>query len=119
MGYTHYWNHSGFTSEQWRSIAAHARNLLDTTAIPLVGAMREENAHPDINEAYIIFNGEGAEGGHEPFMLAREPTEFDFCKTACKPYDVLVGAILAYAAQIAPETFATSNDGSRTYPIVP
>jgi hypothetical protein len=58
-----------------------------------------ECGDPIINfETGINLNGERS---HETFLLKPEATGFAFCKTARKPYDKVVTAILLRASQLA------------------
>ena len=60
----------------------------------------------DVNDDGVCFNGIGG-NGHEPFCFTREPDSlhgkegfgFTFCKTAQKPYDEVVCAVLLAAIQ--------------------
>jgi hypothetical protein len=100
MGYTHYWNHNGISTTDWRILAEYAHSLIGMASekgINLAVKFDEPEKLPEINEAWIRFNGIG-EDGHETFYLTREPTEFDFCKTARKPYDWVVADLLAFAS---------------------
>src|SRR5687768_3329224 len=99
MGYTHYWHHDDIAIADWRTLTLYARSIIDIATARGVKLAVEFNMPtqlPDINEAEIRFNGVGDEG-HETFLLTREKTEFDFCKTAQKPYDVVVAEILSFA----------------------
>ena len=114
MGYTHYWsNKEVINSEKWRNICAFAHKTISESGIPLLFESDEPGTKPDINEAYIRFNGVD-DDGHETFLLKREITDFDFCKTARKPYDQVVGLILNYTMSIVP-SFSTSNDDDLNY----
>ena len=97
MGYTHYWSNSRpFTDTEWALIAQKSREILGHAQDRLGIAISEEydiNRIPVVTDSEIRFNGY-ADEGHETFMITREPTEFSFCKTARKPYDVAVVAIL-------------------------
>jgi hypothetical protein len=98
--------------------------------VPVAAEFDTPDAAPELTDAYIRFNGIG-EDGHETFCLvagmARQegcplprerrartlpihPGRFDFCKTARKPYDVLVTAVL----WIAHEEYGlrVSSDGT-------
>jgi hypothetical protein len=90
MGYTHYYNHTGIPAKEWGTLIKHARTILDLCGVP---------TEHEIGEAGIIINGIG-EGGHEPFILTPKPIEFQFCKTAQKPYDLPVTAILCVAEYV-------------------
>jgi hypothetical protein len=66
----------------------------------------------------ICFEGKG-ELGHEPFLLTSADVETDqefspcigFCKTARKPYDMLVCATLILVNNIAPDLLDIRSDG--------
>jgi len=59
----------------------------------------------------IRFNGKDDEG-HETFMLTPDPSDFNFCKTAQKPYDLVVVAILCLLAHRTDT--GVSSDGDRS-----
>ena len=88
MGYTHYWDKKngleGYDKalpiikrilERYKDIIAYECDMPDTPAI--------------CNEEMIRFNGIG-DDGHETFLFTNDAEEFAFCKTARKPYDVVV-----------------------------
>ena len=58
----------------------------------------------------VRFNGIG-NNGHETFMLTPAVKSFDFCKTACKPYDKYVVATLALAKYHFGDDILVSSDG--------
>ena len=58
----------------------------------------------------IRFNGKGEEG-HETFMLTPDSQEFNFCKTAQKPYDIVVVAILCLLAHHTSGVTVSSDGG--------
>jgi hypothetical protein len=82
---------------------------------------------PEFNEARFAINGdashyvEGRDLAHETFCWEGipsisewrkdEPETFDFCKTAYKPYDVVVTAILIRAKTIYGDCVKISSDG--------
>lgn len=117
MGYTHYWRSSeDMTPAQWGDICTYAHRLFDTAGdygIVLQHEYDEPDTKPDINDYSIQFNGKDEEG-HETFYLTREATRFAFCKTARKPYDLIVGKLLWYVAQVV-TTFKPSNDDGLNY----
>ncbi len=124
MGYTHYWSMSrDFTDKEWRDITVAARRIVNYAQSARGIALSKEydiNRIPVIGSAQIRFNGYGDEG-HETFHLTHkvgEPPEyrigqpdFQFCKTARKPYDPVVVAILNSTRHIAPDAFSWSSDG--------
>lgn len=85
MGYTHYWREVGSFSTNFvinaSRIIDHKRHILDVT---------------DIDSFCVSFNGRG-DDAHETFIFASNSPGFAFCKTAAKPYDVVVTAVLALA----------------------
>lgn len=105
MGYTHYWRHNFNEAlnkqenyakciEDMMKIVEHNKAILNV----------EENDEYD-----IFFNGIG-DDEHETFVFPPKE-EFDFCKTAHKPYDIVVVACLAVAKDIFSDKFRTSSDG--------
>jgi hypothetical protein len=123
MGYTHYWYQKGNVApEVWGKITEAVEKII--AAKPKVKIRREYNSisSPLINEQEISFNGIG-DLGHETFWLTREqqPTPqwqarphlgtFSFCKTANKPYDLLVCATLLIAKCYADDVFTLASDG--------
>lgn len=98
MGYTHYMKvHRAPTSEEWARFKGLARAIVDLCGVPLTDWDRDGSGEPEINGERVSFNGVGREGGHETCLIERAATGFSFCKTECKPYDKVVGAVyLAY-----------------------
>ena len=94
MGYTHYWKSEGFTNEEWDQLTRGVKEILAKTDVPLAGD--NGGGTPEITDSHVWLNGVG-DDGHETFYLTDEPTKFEFCKTAHKPYDEVVVAILKLA----------------------
>ena len=125
MGYTHYWYRpvgSKVDPAIWRSICNDARKLIAAADYPVVYGYDQPNRPAEANGYHIWFNGAG-DAGHETFYFPRiteeqsawrqgEPEVFSFCKTARKPYDDLVCALLAILAERIPEQIEVSSDGS-------
>lgn len=123
MGYTHYWyQHKNIPAQDWADICRVARKVVKASGV-LVTREYTDARGPDIKTkaGHIRLNGYGEEG-HETFCLARKMRQpydwetdqgyrFGFCKTARKPYDTVVLAILLYAAQKAPTCLMVSSDG--------
>lgn len=100
------------------------------TKIVLGNGMGDKGSKMEITNDEILFNGLG-ELGHETFLLERktqteftrhdgskytnEPREngkyFNFCKTARKPYDLAVCAILIIAKQHLNDHIIIHSDG--------
>lgn len=110
MGYTHYWSQRrNFTKAEWEQATADIRAILDNAEqrweIPLANGNGDSASRPEFYPAYLAFNGRGEEDSHETFYLAftrpkKEPYQDEagggFCKTANKPYDTAVTAVLCY-----------------------
>ena len=108
MGYTHYWNHENLDQAKWdEEFIPLVRRVISTAGVPLGDAYGE--GLPVVASGRLALNGK-KEDGHESFILRPDPTDFDFCKTARKPYDMVVVAILIIAEQTFPG-FRWSSDG--------
>ena len=117
MGYTHYWRQQrDFTDTEWQELTRLAKLITADGQGILANEYDEENSKPTIDNEQIRFNGIG-DNGHETFIITkkkrakREYEEqeaydrqgaFEFCKTAHKPYDKYVTAVLCavYRVQI-------------------
>lgn len=101
MGYTHYWRQrADIPAEKWAAICADVRALIERLPDGVsVAAEFDSNEPALVTDDEIRFNGIG-DNGHETFVLSRVKPNggFEFCKTAQKPYDVLVCAVLIVAA---------------------
>jgi hypothetical protein len=116
MGYTHYWTlNRSLTTDEWSAITADATAILalaQTRGIVLWYQDDEPDTEPVVSGEHIWFNGP-TEDGHETFVLSplHERDGFNFCKTARKPYDTAVIAILCAAKARAPDAIELSSDG--------
>lgn len=101
MGYTHYWyTPLKMDPSLFAAFSADAQALAYACEIPIA---EDYDIHrpPIFSTDKVWFNGIG-EDGHETFGITRttnRPADrdglaFDFCKTAAKPYDTLVTAVL-------------------------
>jgi hypothetical protein len=120
MGYTHYWERTRqLTKSEMLDIGAKVRNIIHeaegkptstaggyhTEPVQIGGSSGEGS--PDITKDGVLLNGVG-ELGHETFCIEPEQGS-DFCKTARKPYDVVVVACLTFLA--TDYGFRVSSDG--------
>ncbi len=66
-----------------------------------------------INEKEISLNGDrSTDEDHEWFVVTKtDNRDFEFCKTALKPYDAVVVSVLALMEEIAPGVLELSSDG--------
>lgn len=124
MGYTHYWRMStDLDLGAYRRGLLNAARIVQASPIPL-GDLAGGGDGPEINERMISFNGLG-EDAHETCQLLMDPHGdehayyaadgrlFEFTKTARKPYDVVVTAVLAAIAHERPRGFTVYSDGGR------
>jgi hypothetical protein len=112
MGYTHYWKTKKRpTSKQWAQIQAAVEKLFALKEVkPLIRYESDKYSPPIVNAEFIRFNGRG-EKGHETFYFSRDKTDFEFCKTEGKPYDIAVTACLCLAEHFAPDCYTVKSDG--------
>lgn len=116
MGYTHYFEQSEEPEDaQWQALVADFKHMyassLITTPLPI---QRESDTPglPHANKVAIIFNGIG-EDGYETFCLPKKDFGFNFCKTANRPYDLVVVATLILVHHHMPHLYSIRSDGTR------
>jgi hypothetical protein len=128
MGYTHYWSfepNKVQDTEQLRKKFKRASQyikrfvkFMDTNksdVYKICGGLGE--GKPIISDTEIWFNGDASQQlDHETFSLHwslpnHEGRRNDFCKTARKPYDLIVCFTLLVFADMFPEAFEFSSDG--------
>jgi hypothetical protein len=122
MGYTHYWTRTRqLSKDEMLTIGAKVRNIISEAEKQpathnyndepgpkkLVIAGPNGEGSPEITKDLIMLNG-ADDWGHETFGIDPEPGS-DFCKTAQKPYDVVVVACLTFLA--TDYGFRVSSDG--------
>lgn len=96
MGYTRYWERTDkpitqeFVDEVNRIIAKASE-----MGITICGW--DGFGDPEVSLDGIRFNGKAPRLDYEAFVITNEPTIFDFCKTAEKPYDYAVKEVLNVA----------------------
>lgn len=112
MGYTHYWTHKKeFNPTRWKQIIKDVRKIIKVSGVPLAKDYDEPDTKPQLDDDTIWFNGIG-DDGHETFLINRTGDGEDaFCKTAQKPYDVVVTAVLTYLNNNYSDSFTVSSDG--------
>ncbi len=112
MGYTHYWR-KGTSMKGWDRAHCAAQLLLaDRGAVHTDWFNSPEAGVRTINSD-IHFNGHG-DLAHETFFMPcdwMDLQDFQFCKTAEKPYDVMVVAILCIFGHYAPDALHITSDG--------
>ena len=111
MGYTHYWDQRReFSDTQWMHVCTLAASAIAASGVPLDHEYKADRGPLQIDGDQIVFNGVG-DDGHEPFVLRKDKTGFEFCKTNRKPYDTVVVAALILANAIAPDVLHVTSDG--------
>lgn len=111
MGYTHYWKQTkNFSTSDWKAITDFTRKAIKLSGVKIADGFGE--GAPNITDKRIWINGTGNEG-HETFFISKTGlTDFEFTKTAQKPYDAVVVAILLYIRENYPAKFEVSSDGN-------
>ena len=99
--------------KDWNKITEATEELIKIqieNGIPIVDGRGGIGTKPEINDNFISLNGEG-EDSHESFYLQRTGNEeFEFCKTAQKPYDTLVVAVLTIVSDLGYTEFSSDGD---------
>ena len=130
MGYTHYWSfhRDNMKTEKLRQTFKKATDEMlelykNLPLFPKTGYYTDRSilikgglgeGMPIINETEIWFNGESkTDMDHETFSINWKDEEaFGFCKTARKPYDLLVClCLLSLLNHYGSEIFQLSSDG--------
>jgi hypothetical protein len=117
MGYTHYLeNKPAFTDSQWVAFCQDVRKLLASYEgkIPLGDGHGDAGTKPYIGKTEIAFNGIG-EDAHETAYVCKGQSEFQFCKTARKPYDEVVVKLYKLIRQYLPATELSSDGGDEVF----
>jgi hypothetical protein len=100
VGYSRYWSHdAAIPGDTWVTIAVDAKQLADAFSAKL--------SELQIDGSYIVFNGAPPKD-FETFGLTRLPQD-TICKTAHRPYDKLVCAVLSVAKQHYPPLSVSSE----------
>jgi hypothetical protein len=101
MGYTHYFQlHNKPSKEGWISFIKGAENL--------IAQAWDTSLEVEIGEDFISINGVGEES-HETFFFSKVSKEWEFCKTARKPYDKVVTSVLILAKYLFPTMYLKSD----------
>jgi len=94
MAFTHYMQPTRTTTqEQWEAYTKKAKEIIDAFGQPLYNWDGTKEG-VEITDGLIRFNGGAAKGeDHETCKIERNGV-WNFCKTARKPYDAVVVALL-------------------------
>jgi len=115
MGYTHYFSQTrSFTDDEWNNIIETVNTIIkycDNEHGIKVQVCYDDSAPAELTDEYILFNGV-EDDGHESFHITKDTMEdFNFCKTARKPYDLVVVLSLLAIEKIAPNALEIRSDG--------
>lgn len=100
MGYTHYFKQNKpVSNEQWKSFQEDAEIVLKQVQNQYgIVLMSNDDNGVLINSERVNLNGDESQGlDHETFFMEKDYREFNFCKTARKPYDLAVCSLLLLA----------------------
>lgn len=113
MGYTHYWRPTrDLTEDEWDNVRQVAKTILKDNHGIILDNEPTDSQNLSITYESILCNGIG-DDGHETFYLTRKMrNDFEFCKTAQKPYDKYIVAMLIAVAQIT-DSISVSSDGDQ------
>ena len=106
MGYTHYWTfEKPLTEGVFEAVRDRVKAIVETAreaGIPL---------ETNFGIGHFAINGQG-EGAHETFSIHVRDSDFNFCKTAEKPYDAVVTAILILLKNEIGADITVTSDGT-------
>jgi len=114
MGYTHYWRPTrDLTEDEWDNIRQVAKTILKDNHGVILDNEPTDSQNLSITYDSVLCNGIG-DDGHETFYLTRKMrNDFEFCKTAQKPYDKYIVAMLIAVTQIT-DSITVSSDGDQS-----
>lgn len=126
MGYTHYFRSaSEIDKGHFNAFVEDVKKIYAYPGVRdiICADSDDSDSEPIADEREVFFNGKGEEG-HETFHLPRlnpkpdyqkrfdnDPLTFNFCKTAHKPYDAVVTAVLLAAHKRLGDQVKISSDG--------
>ena len=108
MGYTHYWTleyQSLREIEDWVTFYAGANEIIKTA----IDGGLELDLNPKVEGVFL--NGVG-DDAHETLAVSREYPGWNCCKTAEKPYDTVVTAILIWLKKVFGDLVLVKSDGT-------
>ena len=132
MGYTHYVNRSNgqdFDQERWNNYIKQCKLIYDNHKLAKkhptshdFAINDEHDKSPIFNSDEILFNGCNPPRNesypvreynlsYETFFISRKYKDFEFCKTAQKPYDWMVTICLQLLKMYFPKEVTIESDG--------
>jgi len=112
MGYTHFMHSEKWTDEDSDGFKKALPTIRDILKVykDLVQRDCDIPEEPEVTDELIAFNGIDDEG-HETFWFKNESNSFSFCKTASKPYDIVVCEVLLILDSYIP-SLEIKSDGN-------
>ena len=118
MGYTRYWHRiREIPQPTFQAIVGDFMKVLPALQVRLAGG--DGTGDPCLTAEEVIFNGVG-DDAHETFLFPRVyclrqgsiwgALEFQYCKTARKPYDLVVAAFLVIAKHHLGDNLHVTSD---------
>lgn len=123
MGYTHYWRQlRDFTDTEWQeltrltkliTVGARATALLDPDEFNIDNEeIRFNGVRDDAHETFLITKKKRPKADYEEQEAYDRQGAFEFCKTAHKPYDRYVVAVLCAVYRVQRDIMNISSDGN-------
>ena len=123
MGYTHYWRQlRDFSETEWQeltrltkliTVGARATALLDPDEFNIDNEeIRFNGVRDDAHETFLITKKKRPKADYEEQEAYDRQGAFDFCKTAHKPYDRYVVAVLCAVYRVQRDIMNISSDGN-------
>ena len=108
MGYSNYWNWDGIKNKEDVDLLLKKVNKILKKHKDIIRKEYNQDLPAVCSEKCILFNGIG-DDGHETFYF-RLSGDWNFCKTARKPYDEVVWEVLKAVKKLFPDKISISND---------
>lgn len=112
MGYTHTWTYkkSNNDAKQFAKAVKEIKKLLAAQEVKNISLCGRADCEVPILEDYMVFLNGAGDGGYNDFCVCADEHGWDFCKTARKPYDLVVMlCLIAFANNL--KDFTISSDG--------
>jgi hypothetical protein len=111
ISYMHYWCTTDFEvwQESWPQVVAHANFIVKEAGISVTQTGSDDTSPTlDVDEG-IYLNGVTG-NDYETLGIDVEGGDMSFCKTARRPYDLVVTAILLRASMVAGKAIRVRYD---------
>jgi hypothetical protein len=102
------------SGETFESFVADCKKLCKASKVPVVNGTGDKGTRPAFGPDRVAFNGV-EDDSHETFWVQPGAKDFDFCKTARKPYDLCVTACLIALKRHSPSSVVSSDGGSEDW----